>query len=157
MCLARHFSVFNTCHSQVQSRLLLRLHLLSPALSTYPKTPDTLPERQARHFNCSQEVINDADAVKNNKYYFLIGHKWFFLCETTTTRKKDTEWSSFLFHISINYVPSGFAFKLHIVQMCLGLSWACFAEKECPLLTTGDCWPSQTEQSGWKYMWKKQF
>ena len=59
----------------------------------------------------------------------------------------------FLFVSHLNQLRAiGFAFKLNIVQICLGSSWACFAEKECPLLTTGDCWPSQTEQSGWKYM-----
>lgn len=37
---------------------------------------------------------------------------------------KDIERSSFLCHTSIDYLPHGFAFELHTVQMCLGLLWA---------------------------------
>ena len=57
----------------------------------------------------------------------------------------------FLSHVSTDYFPSGFAFELHTVQMFLDLLQD-YVESEGmsfpPLI--GDCWPSWTEQPGWK-------
>lgn len=61
------------------------------------------------------------------------------------------EWSLFLSLVSIDYMPVVWnytQYKCVWVYHGFIMQW----EKECPLPTTGDCWPSQTEQRGWKYM-----